>query len=259
MVTKDITAFIMGICIPHRLEWLRHSIEFLDKQKFPFKNKLLAIDEFGGYCLPKDLEEFFVKCGWTVLKGSYKSRSKMTDLVLKQVDTSIIFYNEDDVLATMPSYNDILTIFNTEINNRKCGMLSLALGGTNMNLPKGELGDLKFISENSILKNEEYIIFKRLESLRSDWFFEFPGLFIDSDLFKSCHNQAYQYKTGIEQSLTLAYFNLEYDKKMYKASVCKKDTESILNTSPLKMNDCCRLLVNLDVNQGNGVGSSQRY
>lgn len=253
------SAFIMGICPPHRLEWLRLTIDIMEAQNFPWHQKVLSVDQFGGHTFPAEFESSLKKKGWTVLKDSHQSRAKSMERAFGVLDGDVIFYNEDDVLATIPDISHVEEVFASVVDGRECGMLSLALGGTDMDLASGNLGDVAFLGDNLILKDVMYVVWRRLEEYRNAWFFEFPGLFIRSDLFKSCHKKAYDYRLGIEQGLTKAYFDLEMDRKYFKSSACKPNTPKILSEEPLRLNTHCRLLRNLDSRQGSGIGSTHRY
>ena len=249
----NITAFIMGICPKQRLDWLDKNITYLESQQFPFEEKILAIDQFNGNIFPKELEEKYIKLGWKLLIDSHHSRAKTMSNALSEVKTPYIFYNEDDVLSTMPKIEDIERCFNIKIEERECGMISMALGGTNFEAKDNYIGDLEFIDKNTIVDSDTYKIFKRLESTANSYFFEFPGLFIKTELFKKCHQDSLTRFKGhqIEQGLTLAYFKNRFQKKFNKASICKENALEILKSDPFKLNSHCRLLKDLDPLQGN--------
>ena len=182
------------------------------------------------------------------------------DRAFSYIDTDIIFYNEDDVLVDLPTVDDVRFVFDKNIDDRKCGMLSLALGGTQYNSAVGNLGDLRFMEDNTIISNDDYRIFQRLEEYKSAWFFEFPGLFIKTDLFKECHNKAKGLGKQIEQALTISYLDNGYSEKYYKASIAKSNALSILLEDGSKVNSHCRLLTNLDPSQGNSpLGGCHNY
>jgi hypothetical protein len=175
----DITAYITGIAHPQRMAWLRETVDYMDSQNFPFKSKLLAIDQFNGHFVKPEEVKYYESKGWRVLLDTHMSRSKTFDRVLREIDTEFVFYNEDDVRATMPNIEDVEETFNKTIEGRKCGMISMTLGGTHFDAPSNFIGDLKFMNENLILESDDYIIFRRMESFKNDYFFEFPGLWIN--------------------------------------------------------------------------------
>ena len=45
----------MGISPPQRLIWLRNTIDYLDSQGFPFKKKIVSIDEINDHKVQEDL------------------------------------------------------------------------------------------------------------------------------------------------------------------------------------------------------------
>lgn len=249
----NITALILGICPPQRLLWLKQSVNFLDKQNFPFVKKIIAVDEFRGYKMPHKLKQYFESKGWLVLVDSHMSRTKSMDHAFSLIDSEYIFYNEDDVMATMPRIEDLTKIF-TEIKDarRTCGMLSLTLGGSKSHFPKNKYGDLNKVKDNILLQNDDYLVFKRLEKDRNDWFFEFPALFIKTDLFRLCHSRAKKTFPGmqVEMGLTKAWFKEKLEKKYFKCSLCKYEILNIVCDKPLEVFHNARLISCLDPNQG---------
>lgn len=259
----DITAFIMGTCHPTRISWLKETINHMDEQNFPFVKKILAVDQFHGHTFPHDFRDELVNRGWIVIIDSHMSRVKSMDNAFKFIDSEFIFYNEEDVKATLPNIGDLDYMFNTlDYNGKKCGMVSLTLGGSSNHFPANEYGDLKEIKNNLLLQNENYLIFRRLEEKRDAHFFEFPGLFIRKNLFIDCHETAKNLfpHRQIEQGLTLAYFKNGYDNQYIKTSVAKNNIYEIIDTSPNDFISKCRLLENLDPQQGNsGLGGNHNY
>lgn len=258
----SIAAFIMGICPPARLTWLKETTDHLDSQNFPFQEKLMAIDQFDNHFLPEEDLHYYRSKGWRIFLESCRSRKWCTEIVLKNLHTDIVFYNEDDVKATLPSMEDIEKVFNTTIDGRKCGIISMTLGGCQFDAPSSNIGDLKFMEENAIVNNDRYLIFRRLEEYRNPWFFEFPGLFIRSDLFRECHEKAKEIAPGyqIEMALTHAWFSLNLHQEYYKASVAVQGALNTLLTTPAKVNSLCRLLSDMDINQGSSpLGGCHTY
>lgn len=258
----DVTAFIMGTCRPQRLAWLEQTVDYLDSQNFPFVQKILAIDEFDGFKFPKLLADKFSANGWELIIDNHKSRIKSMKHVFKHIKSEFTFYNEEDVMATMPNMSTLEHLFNErKVDNKICSMISLTLGGSTNHFPANEYGDLKEIQENILVENDIYLAFRRLESKRNDYFFEFPGLFVNTEIFKHCTTIASNRFTGlsIEAGLTAAYFYLCYDKDHYKASIAKNNIINVINTNPNAFIKECRLLENLDPNQGNSSSGGNHY
>lgn len=247
-----ITAYIMGIAHPDRMTWLLETINHMDEQNFPFAKKIVSIDQFDGHTVDFQTIKFLEDNGWVVLIDNYKSRIASMNRAFNLFDTEYVFYNEDDVKANLPKIEDLEFVFNHEVGDRKCGMISMTLGGTQFDSASNFIGDLKFMEDNKIIGNDEYLIFRRMEEFKNDWFFEFPGLFIRTDLFKTCHEKAKGSRKQIEQSLTDSYFNNWFDKTYYKSSIAKNGALKTLLSEPVKVNSHCRLLENLDPHQGNG-------
>lgn len=259
----NITALILGICPPQRLKWLKQTVDHMDKQKFPFVKKIIAVDEFRGYKMPSRLKKHFEENGWLVLVDSHMSRTKSMDHAFSLIDSEYIFYNEDDVQVNLPRIKDLSTIFrDTKVKNRECGMLSLTLGGSTSDFPKNKYGDLNLVHENILLEKKDYLVFRRLEKKRDNYFFEFPALFIKTDLFKICHETAKKKftKKQVEMGLTKAWLKEKIDKKYYKCSLCKKDILHIVGDHPLEILMKSRLIKTLDPNQGSSpFGGNHAY
>ena len=260
MKNIDITAYIMGIAPPQRLEWLKNTVDYMDEQNFPFKKKILSIDQFNGHTVPEETVKYFEEQGWVVLVDSHKSRIASMDRAFSMIDTEYMFYNEDDVMATMPKIEDLETVFNTEVGGRRCGMVSMTLGGTQYDAASGNIGDLRHMKENVIVESDDYMIFRRLEEFMNPWFFEFPGLWIRTEIFKNCHNKSKGVGGQIEQGLTRSYKAMGYVNTHYKTSIAKKDALDTLLDDGTKVNSHCRLLSNLDPSQGNSpLGGNHFY
>lgn len=260
MENIDATAYITGIAHPHRMEWLRATIDYMDSQNFPFKKKIISIDQFNGNKVKDEDVEYFAQSGWTVLIDSHHSRKSSFDRAFKEIDTNFLFYNEDDVQATLPKIEDLNIALFKEVDDKLPSMISMTLGGTKFDPETKDIGDLKFMEENVILESDDYIIFRRLEDYANSYFFEFPGLWIRTQIFKDCHEAAKTIGGQIETGLTQAYWNNKYKEKFYKASIAKKGSLQILLEDPRKVNSHCRLLTNLDPLQGNNpAGGNHKY
>lgn len=187
MKNPEITALILGICPLERLQWLRRSVDYLDSQNFPFVKKILAIDEFNGHKFPLEMKDYFESKGWIVLVDSHKSRVASMDHAFSLIDSEYVFYHEDDVLATLPNIIDLMIVFSTTVSKRKCGMISMTLGGTQFD-PYSDIGDLKKMNENTLIQNDKYRIFVRLESYANAWFFEFPDCLLELIYLRNAMN-----------------------------------------------------------------------
>ena len=254
----NITAFILGICPPQRLEWLKRNVSYIEEQKFPFKKKIIAVDEFMGHKMPKDLIILFESMGWVVLVDSHMSRKESMSHALSEIDTEYTWYVEDDVLVKLPNIDDLGYIFNTEIDGRKCGWVSMSLGGTNFDASRNLIGDLELMESQTIIENDTYRIFKRDDKNANAFFFEFPSLFIETKLFKDLHEKAKEIGGQIEMALTKAYMS-EFVDKYYKCSVVKKNALEILKKNPNKHIDCVFLNI-LDKYQGASIlGGNHNY
>jgi hypothetical protein len=251
-----ITIYVTGTANPQRVSWLKESIDATDKQNFLWHQKILSIDEFDGYTFPIDMKQYFESNGWTVIIDQFKSRVKTFDKVLNNYiakDTDLIFYNEDDIIPFLPTLEEVTQVFNTEIDGKKCGILSLNYGGSEGNqYPNTQRrpGDIAFANQNEIISNNDWIIFKRLTEMANSWFFEFPALFVDKTLFINTFNTTYQTIRGqIETALTHTFFRTEMHNKYYKCSRLRKNCVELCNEDMTRHQEILSLKL-LDANQG---------
>jgi len=243
----------MGTTKPQRLAWLAESLKYLDNQDFPFHEKIISIDKIGNNQLDSKIEGELQLRGWKIIKHTFADRGKCMRDALAQISSDFIFYNEDDILVKMPKYNDVHEAFDIrDLNGRTCGLLSFSLGGTKHDDGKKNFGDLADIKENILLEKEDYLVFKRLEEKKDDYFFEFPALFARKDIFVSCANFAPL--NSMEYDLTKAYFNQNFDSKYYKATICKHSIFDVLETYKhtyyRELKETAKLTRLLDENQG---------
>lgn len=254
----NVTCFIMSTTTPSRWPWLEQSIDLIDNQNL-FKNKILFVDEINDYKFPDELKNKFTLNGWNVIIDRYLSRAKSTEVVLNSISTEWVFYSEDDILNYFPP--DIKLIFeilsNKIINNKQLGTLTFNISGSTYHCANKIGGDLKFYKINTILENEEYVVFKRMENFAGPWFFSFPSIFIRNDIFKQCNDYAIKNLAGmqIEMGLTRAYFDLSIDKKYYKLSIAKKaGLDKLINFENIQDIEYSYIDL-LDSNQGGGGNS----
>ena len=89
MSNLKITAFIMGISHPKRIEWLKKNISNLDHQNFPFYKKIVSIDKYSNYSVDNETLLFLQNNGWTVLLDYHRSRPLSMERALKLIDGDV--------------------------------------------------------------------------------------------------------------------------------------------------------------------------
>jgi hypothetical protein len=252
----------MGTCQPERLEWLKYSVSFLDAQSFPFSKKHLIIDQFSGLTFPADMRADFESSGWNIIpysvgggRDGFGRAICMID-ALKKIDSDFIFYNEDDILARMPRIDDVLSILDRLDGERRCGMLSMNIGGSDHDFPNKKFGDLLEIQNNALLTSKDYVAFKRLEHCASRWFVEFPGLFARRDMLLSILEPTFG-NGGLEIHMTEKYFRSGFDKKFFKVSICKPNVFEVVDFYKSQFNpekfESAKMIRLLDRNQGDAL------
>lgn len=249
-----LSAMVLGVCHPQKLDWLPKTLESIDRSGSIFYKKVLAIDEFKGMTFPNSLSGQISSSGWEVMVDNHMSRHKsMLHALDAMQDAEYVFYHEDDVLVDMPSLETIVTSLEHVDNGRQCGMASLTLGGTKgwFSFSSG-VGDLANIRNNIITETKEEISFKREELNRDIHFFEFPGLFVRTDLLRKCLDYAAQncISMQIEQALTKAWFELKLDMSFFKCSIARSSLPDQIMLDDKQIFKNCRFLTNLDPKQG---------
>jgi len=227
-------ALVMGICHPTKLNYLNQSLDSYDQFDNVFDKKMLAIDQFNGHVFPEAFKTKFSNKNWQIIIDNHKSRSKSILNGLNSTSNEWVFYNEDDIVMDLPKNFDFSNFL---VNNdgRKPGMFSLTFGGTKHDLGKNDTGDMAYAETNVIFEDDELICFRRIESMKDDFFFEFPGLFIRTDLFISAltHSMKNNQNQQIEFALSRSWFELQLDKEFYKASILRKSFLSYRNNDAM--------------------------
>lgn len=252
----NFASMVLAVCHPQKLVWVKQVLDSFDSSEtFKFDKKTIAIDEFNGWRFPNTLHENCRRAGWVVVKDNHKSRPKSMIHAMKFIRQDVVFYHEDDVLVNFPARADVEKIFSLKSpDGRECGICSLNIGGTEAWFSgHSGVGDLELVEKNTLEKFENYFCFLRSEEMRDPHFFEFPGMFVRTDILNKllAHAMVNCTQMQIEKGLTKAWFDLGFDKKYFKCSVAKNNLPEIVRTAPKEIFKQCRLLTNLDPMQGN--------
>lgn len=226
----------------NRPQYLEETIQSINKQTI-FRDKVIHIA--GSKQLDSTIYDLLYKTDWKIL-SSHTYRVSTFKTVVQEVNSDYIFYTEDDIyLKQLPEWIPQV------IEDYKPGLLSLNLGGSTCDYPKN-LGDLINIQDRTILEKDGLTLFRRDYSLRSNYYFEFPCIFMNREML----NQMIPLIKGedIEVSLTNAYGQLDVD-KFYKASLSYTEFLTRMNgshpiaTFPYEM-EKAKLYKLLDPHQG---------
>lgn len=210
-----------------RLNWLDQSIKSIDTLDFKFDEKILSIDEFDGFKIDHNTILDYRNNGWVVDLVSLKSKHLALKNVIDLCHGDYVFYTEDDIIIKdVPK--DILTILQSKIDGKKCGLLSMNLGGSLLDYPNN-MGDLPYWLDNVIFESEEVVCFTRLESQKNNYFFEFPCVFFNYNIIKNLLNNPVIGNNHIEYELTNRYFNNNFNRDYFKASICYKTINNTIN------------------------------
>lgn len=238
-----------------RYTYIEECISSLDSKDW-FDEKILSIDEFDGYLFPQELIDKYTSLGWIISRDDHKSRLKSLIKATNMVKSKYIFYQEDDITVNLPNKKNIIKLLEMKAFNRRCGIVSLNLGGASTELKDRIYGDLLNCELNKIHFDENHMAFIREEEHRNDYFFEFPSLFISQKLFIKCLNTINYHLNDspkpfqIERALTSFWFASKLNQYFFKCCYCKNNLLEVLNKEPTKMMELCALIKTLDPNQG---------
>lgn len=212
----DFSCFIIGTTLSHRIENMLITLKTIDLKNFPFKTKILSLDDFGEG-VREDIKSYTELNNWIILNEPTEGMVKNQIRALNEIETEWVLYCEDDVIIeNLPTYEQIEDLLN---KNSKVGIISMTGGGYDDNINHNEI--LDNIKKDYIKVGEDEIFWFRDPSLSNSWFFEFPTTFVKTKIFKNCIKTSLDnFKSiQIEQSLTKSYFYLgyhnEYDKYTY--------------------------------------------
>lgn len=238
-----------------RYTYIDECISSLDSNDW-FDEKILSIDEFDGYVFPQELIDKYASRGWIISKDDHKSRLKSLIKATNMVKSKYIFYQEDDITVDLPNKKNIIKLLEMQASNRRCGLVSLNLGGAATELKDRVYGDLLNCEINKIYFDDNHMAFTREEQHRNDYFFEFPSLFISQKLFIKCLNTIDYHLNNsprpfqIERALTSFWFASKLNQYFFKCCYCKNNLLKVLDEEPTRMMELCALIKTLDPNQG---------
>ena len=254
----NFSCFIIGTTLSHRVENMLTTLKTIDSNNFPFNIKILSLDDFGEG-VRVDIEEYAKLNNWLILNEPKKGMVQNQLKALNNIESEWVLYCEDDVMVEkLPTIKQIEFLLN---NNNKVGMISLTGGGYNADVINHDkiLDNIK----NDVIKvGDDDIFWFRDPSLHNAWFFEFPTMFVRTNIFKDCINTSLSNfkSTQIEKSYTKSYFHLRYHNK-YDRYTWTRNFNNHLNYSEnvLSLLDkICNNLVYIKHNRNNhspSVGS----
>jgi hypothetical protein len=250
---KTICAYILAICQPHRLEWLKQNIEQLEKQSFEFDRKLVIFDEFNGHRVTDIIKTFLQANGWEYKIVDYHSRSRTMQETLTDIKEDYVYYIEDDVLLDLPPKDEVLSLFDIVSKDRICGHISPQIGDGRFCATNKIWSDVEYLKENTLYISNTILAFERLDKYKTDYFITFPCALFRTTLLKQCVNLAIQHFKGeqIETGITKAYFLANFDKTFYKTTICIPNTYEMLKENMFNER-LCGFVTPLDPNQGRG-------
>ena len=186
------SCFIIGTTIEHRVDNLIETMGSIDKENFDFESKILSIDDFGGG-LPDKLKKYTDNNDWLVVIGPANGMVNNQVRALENINTEWVLYCEDDVLVEKLPTKEQLNELHNKVNN--IGLVSLTGGGYHIRQPEIVLDNIKN-PDNHIIVGENETFWYRDPNLNNGWFFEFPSLFIKTDIFKTCINKSRDEPSG---------------------------------------------------------------
>jgi hypothetical protein len=211
----------------------------IDKENFGFESKILSIDDFGEG-ISEEVKKYTDSNNWTVLMGEPSGMVNNQLRALSIIDDEWVLYCEDDVLVEKLPTKEQLEELHSKVDD--IGLVSLTGGGymTEMAIPghpryspklaEEILDNIKNPDNHVIVDGDDATFWYRNPKFNNGWFFEFPSLFIKTDIFNTCINTSLTRFKGrqIEQSYTMSYFSLGYHEK-YKRYTWAKNINNHLD------------------------------
>lgn len=191
-----------------RPQFLLQAIKSIDSQTI-FNRKVIHIA--GGTQLHSEIYDHLYKNNWDIF-ASHTYRVGTFKTMIGEFSSEYVFYIEDDIeLKSLPVWIPEM------LDTYKPGILSLNLGGSTCDYPNGRLGDLIHINDRVLCIRDSLTLFKRDYSMRNNYYFEFPCLFMNREMLQEMLPNIKGEE--IEVSLSNAY-NLLDKNKYYKTSLC---------------------------------------
>lgn len=246
--------FLTTVDHPQKMEWLKDVTDSIDRQWINFMSKCVVFDCIHGNDISEELINYLSDHGWSVQQVHNHDRPMTLWHIINQMsECDYVLHAEDDIIIEkFPKHEDLLTIFDSELNIRTCGMLTPSLGGSTFKCEGGDSGDFSNIEKNILYQTNNMVCFIRDEHYASNYFFELGTLFINRKAFQECLEYAIHKcpNVQIEQALTSAWFNLGMYKDYYRATFCKPLLLEVWEKEPWRADGECRFMKCLDPNQG---------
>lgn len=247
------SCLIIGTTLSHRVDKLIETMISIDKENFDFESKFLSIDDFGENLSDK-IKTYSNNNNWSIIVGEKKGMVNNQIRGLNNIKTEWVLYCEDDVLVEKLPSNEQLKKLHDKIND--VGIVSLTGGGYR---PDKEVLDNIVNPDNHVIVGNDETFWFRDPKHNNGWFFEFPILFVKTDIFNNCINESLNNFKGIqiEQSYTKSYFNLGYHEKYKRYSWVKNLNNHLdFNKSvPNLLTDICSDLIYIKHNRNNYLPS----
>ena len=217
MQHNTFSCFVIGTTLANRQNSMINTLKSIDNQNFPFKIKILSIDDFGEG-LSKEVQHYTENNGWRLILDKRGGMVQNQIRALKYIDSDWVFYCEDDVVVEkIPTLQKIETFLT---NKPKTGIISFTGGGYDVYKPENYDKIISNLKNEIIEIDENEIMWFRDSLLANEWFFEFPTMLVRTNIIKNCiDNSLKEFKNlQIEQSYTKSYFKLKFNEQYEKYS-----------------------------------------
>lgn len=221
---KLCSVIVIGTTIPSRLPNLIKVISKIDEcLTSAFGTKVISIDDFGEG-VSSELVEYATRHSWVIISAKRRGMARSQRDALSLITSPWVLYNEDDAaVEKLPSEDEFRNILETDRNGRRCGVLSLMAGGYNIDAYRDRVNWELRNADSYIKINSEDVMWVRDDSLRNNWFIEFPISIMRTHLMKQCSDYVFNrnYHIQIEHGFTTAWFEQGLDREFFKASYMK--------------------------------------
>ena len=98
MQHNTFSCFVIGTTLANRQNSMINTLKSIDNQNFPFKIKILSIDDFGEG-LSKEVQHYTENNGWRLILDKRGGMVQNQIRALNYIDSDWVFYCEDDVVV----------------------------------------------------------------------------------------------------------------------------------------------------------------
>jgi hypothetical protein len=238
MKPLDASIILLGCTAPGRLKSIAKVVESIEKLAIPFKQKIMAIDEFNNNRLSDSWIDKYEEKGWTVTISPGKGMVANLSSGLELVNQHWVFYTEDDVvIKKLPTKEQFARMVSTKDGERSPGLIAYTYVGYQFKRITHERLQRSVADPTQFKRIDDYLFWIRDDSMNYGYHIEFPVTFFNTEVMRRCIVCAKEnFKNRfIESALTAAWFQLGINEAYYKSTLLQWHDdifEDIQSTQP---------------------------